>query len=267
MLKRSQVPMFILMLISVLSLVSACGIWTSSVGYIPRGTPDHGNGTPAVVSTISLYPHPVHTVSVSTMGANYAFVRKNQLWVALNGANPLQVTNFNYTNIPNVFWHQPVWSPGDHLLAFIMNAHPAGLGGGGCPGPDYSANGALYLMNTSTGHFTRVRLSSPPGYVQMKGVPQDDFWQYMFWEDTTHLLAWYNGPAGKLNNMAGLYRYSIISQALTLVIPLSALNAATLFSPQKTMPLLLSMHYSNEQHFYQMVVHPFEQGSQLVIYL
>src|SRR5258708_19352339 len=100
MLKRSQVPMFILMLISVLSLVSACGIWTSSVGYIPRGTPDHGNGTPAVVSTISLYPHPVHTVSVSTMGANYAFVRKNQLWFPLIPANPLPTPTSHFPILP-----------------------------------------------------------------------------------------------------------------------------------------------------------------------
>jgi hypothetical protein len=41
---------------------------------------------------------------------------------------------------------------------------------------------------------------------------------------------------------------------------------ATLFDAQNNMPLLLSMRYSNEQLFYSVVVHPFGQQSQIVIY-
>lgn len=32
-----------------------------------------------------------------------------------------------------------------------------------------------------------------------------------FWEDSTHMLAWYNGTAGKTSNAAGLYRYDVLA--------------------------------------------------------
>jgi hypothetical protein len=202
----------------------------------------------------------------NTTGAFYAFVRKSQLWVALGGASPVQVTNFDYTNVPNVFWHQPIWSPDDHFIAAIMNAVPFGLGGGGCPGPDYGANGALYLMNTATKQFTQITLPSVNMNVQMSGNPRNDYWQYVFWEDATHLLAWYNGMPGKTDAAAGLYRYDADTSTLTQVISLNTLGVSTIFNPQQGMPLLLSLRYSNEQLFYQVIVHPFEQGSQVVIY-
>ena len=100
----------------------------------------------------------------------------------------------------------------------------------------------------------------------MSGVPQNDYWQYAFWEDATHLLAWYNGVPGKVSSAAGLYRYDVTTQTLTQIIPLSSLGVATLFEPQPNMPLLLSLRYSNEQLFYQVVVHPFGQQSQLLMY-
>lgn len=134
------------------------------------------------------------------------------------------------------------------------------------PGPDYGANGALYVMNTATKQFSQVTFPSVIENVQMDGSPRNDYWQYVFWEDATHLLTWYNGVPGKTGSMTGLYRYDVNTQTLTEVIPLSALGVVTLFNPQKGMPLLLSLHYSNEQLFYQAVVHPFEQQSQMVIY-
>ena len=100
--------------------------------------------------------------------------------------------------------------------------------------------------------------------VQTSGIPRTDSWQYAFWEDSTHLLAWYNSGPGKTGT--GLYRYDVPAQTLSLVLPVSALHAATLFNPQKDMPLLLSLRYSSGQLFYQVVVHPFEQQSQLVLY-
>ncbi len=260
---KVRIMLFIPLLLLTL-LISGCGI--SFVGTVPRGTPDTGNGTPAVLFTPSVNTQVISPAPSKTIGLSYAFVRKNQLWIAYNGASPVQVTHFDYTNMPNVFWHQPLWSPGDHYLAFIMNAVPMGLGGGGCPAPDFGANGALYIMNTQTGNITRLLLPQPQADVSVSGTPQNDMWQYMFWQDSTHLLTWYNGALGKASSSAGLYSYDVHAQTLTQVLPLHILGVATLFAPQSGVPLLLSMRYSNGQLFYQVVVHPFEQQSQLIMY-
>ncbi len=256
-------------LLSLLSLLvflfAACS--PSRVGTIPSGTPDHGDGTPSVISTAPVQPT-VSAAPSGTMGTSYAFVRQNQLWIATNNAQPEKVTNFNYNTLPIVSWHTPLWSPGDAYMAVIMNAQVAGLGGGGCPGPDYGANGALYVMNVATHQFTQVKLSSITPNVQMSGTPATDYWQYAFWEDNTHLLLWYNGVPGASvdRTRGGLYRYDVSSQKLTQVVSLDGLGVATLYSPQKDLPLLLSLRYSNEQLFYQAIVHPFGQQSQLAIY-
>jgi hypothetical protein len=260
--KRLQPICVSLCVLLVAWLLASCSV--SKVGTIPSGTPDRGNGTPAVMPTPD--PPPVTAAPPNTTGAFYAFVRKNQLWVALKGASPVQVTNFDFRSVPNIFWHAPAWSPQDHFIAVIVNAVPFGLGGGGCPGPDYGANGALYVLNTATKQFSQVTFPSVIKNIQMSGSPRNDYWQYVFWEDATHLLAWYNGVPEKTGTAAGLYRYDVKTQVLTRVIPLSALGVATLFSPQKDTPLLLSLRYSNEQLFYQAVVHPFEQQSQVIIY-
>ena len=112
-----------------LTLLSSCGF--SSVGTIPSGTPDHGNGTPAVISTAGHNPLPIVTAPATAVGSVYAFVRADQLWMTANGTSPVQVTHFVYTNLPDIFWHQPLWSPGDHFVAFIVAARPVGQGGGG----------------------------------------------------------------------------------------------------------------------------------------
>ena len=244
-------------------MLASCG--GSGIGAIPSGTPDHGNGTPAVIPTPASSPQAVVTAPASALGASYAFVRKDQLWVARDGAKPVQVTHFDYSNAPDVFWHLPSWSPGDHFIAFIMNARPAGQGGGGCPAPDFGANGALYVLNTNTRQLTQLIVPADSADPIAKS-PHGGYWQYVFWENSTHLLAWYNGVMGKTSQAAGLYRYDLSSGSLAQVIPLSALGVATLFNAQNNMPLLLSMHYSNEQLFYQVVVHPFGQQSQIVIY-
>jgi len=250
-------------LLFALLLLVSCG--SSGVGTIPSGTPDHGNGTPAVIPTPGTSPQAASTISSTATGNFYAFVRNNQLWVALNGANPVQATHFDFTNLPNVFWHQPLWSPDDRFITFIMNAQPAGLGGGGCPGPDYGANGALYLLNTGTMRLTKLVVSADSGDA-LESSPVNGYWQYVFWQDSTHLLAWYNGITGKTSNTAGLYRYDLNSNTLSQVIPLSGLGVATLFGVQKGLPLLLSMRYSSGQLFYQVIVHAFEQQSQFIIY-
>jgi hypothetical protein len=267
--RRSMLSTIWLPLLVLAFLVSGCGVTVT--GTIPRGTPDTGDGTPSVLSTATAAPS-LPMASADVAGANYAFVRDNQLWVALNRAAPRQVTHFDYSTQPEVFWHQPLWSPGDHFLAFITDAVPTGLGGGGCPAPDFGANGALYLMDAQSGQFTQIQWPTVNSNVQMSGKPHNDSWQYIFWEDATHLLAWYNGTPGQpitsstTGNTAGLYRYDVNTHALTQVIALRSLGVATLFAPQQNAPLLLSLRYSNEQLFYQVVVHPFGQQSQLVIY-
>lgn len=263
---RLKVPVLCGLCVSFVALLLFLSACAGGVGTIPRGTPDTGNGTPAVMPSATATPQTALTAPANTTGNNFAFVRNNQLWVATGGAKPVQLTSFTYTNLPDVFWHQPVWSPGDHFLAFIVNANPAGLGGGGCPSPDYGANGALYLLNTSNGQFTQLALPAPHAHAQVSGAPSTDYWQYVFWQDATHLLAWYNGAMGKTSDNAGLYRYDVQAQTLTQIVPLSSLGVKTLFNAQPGASLLLSMRYSSGQLYYQVVAHPFEQQSQLAIY-
>ncbi len=263
---RVSTALFSLLLLTLfLTLLSACGF--SSAGTIPSGTPDHGNGTPAVIATGNMQS-PIVTAPATAVGSVYAFVRANQLWMTTDGTPPAQVTHFTYPHLPDIFWHQPSWSPGDRYIAFIVSAHPAGQGGGGCPAPDYGANGVLYIMNTATHQMTT--LSASPVSVSASNIigntPSNDAWQNVFWEDSTHMLAWYNSTDGKTSNAAGLYRYDVLAGTLTQVIALRSLGVATLFNAQPNMPLLLSMRYSNGEFFYQVVTHPFAQQSQIVIY-
>ncbi len=247
-------------LLSALILLASCS--PSGVGTIPSGTPDHGNGTPAVIPTPHPDPQPVLTAPPGATGAFYAFVRKNQLWVATNGTVPAQVTHFDFGNYTSVFWNQPLWSPGDRSIAFTMDALPPGLGGGGCPGPDYSVFGTLYILDTATMQLTKIVLPGDSGSTAADS-PYDGYWHSIFWEDSTHLLAWHNETnfVGKKSDAAGLYRYNVDSNTLTQVIPLSSLGVATLLKPQAGLTLMLSMRYSSEELFYQIV----EQG-QIAIY-
>lgn len=262
--QKRIVPFFFLAaLVVIMIAVSACTV--NKVGTIPRGTPDTGNGTPAVISTPTPDLSKVQPASADAKGKFYAFIRNDQLWVALKGKDPVQMSHFDYKDTPVVAWQHPVWSPGDRYIAVTLSANAEGIGGGGCPGPDFSTNGGLYLFDTSNGQLTSIMPSSVQ-MVQANTAPHNDFWQYIFWEDATHLLAWYNGVAGKPGDAAGLYRYAVDTHKLTRVLPLKALNTATLSNYQPGTSLLLSMRYTNGQLFYEIVVHPFEQQSQLVIY-
>src|SRR3989442_14601298 len=101
--KRLQTILVCSCLLMVALHLASCSV--SKVGTVPSGTPDHGNGTPAVIQTPD--SSPVMAAAPNATGAFYAFVRKNQLWVALNGTSPVQVTNFDFRGVPNVFWHAP----------------------------------------------------------------------------------------------------------------------------------------------------------------
>ena len=253
---------FITMLFVVGTLASCGG---SGVGAIPSGTPSLGNGTLAVIPSPSSTKQGIPSASPVALSGTYAFVRNNQLWLAFHGAKPAQATSFDYSNVPDVSWHQPLWSPGDGSVALIMNARPAGQGGGGCPAPDYGANGALYVLNASTMQLTQVTVPADKSDA-LASSPHNGYWQYMFWQDATHLLAWYNGVVGKTSNTAGLYRYDTGKHTLSQVISLAQLGVSTLFNAQQNAPLMLSMRYSSGQLYYQVVAHPFTQQSQLTIY-
>lgn len=244
-------------------MLASCGSF--GIGAVPSGTPSLGNGTLAVVPSPSPTKQVIPQASPAELSGTYAFVHNNQLWLALHGAKATQVTSFNFTYLPDVSWHQPVWSPGDGFLAFILNARPAGQGGGGCPAPDYGANGALYLLNTSTMRLMQVVVPADEGDA-LASSSHNGYWQDVFWQDATHLLAWYNGVVGKTSNTGGLYRFDLSNATLSQIISLQQLGVATLFNARQNAPLLLSMRYSDEQLYYQVVTHPFGQQSQLTIY-
>lgn len=261
--RRYAGPLISIMLLLAIFVLASCG--SSGVGTVPRGTPSLGNGTLAVIPSPGATRRVIPSASAGVLHATYAFVRNDQLWVALHGAKPVQATSFNYANLPNISWHQPLWSPGDGALAFIMNARPAGQGGGGCPAPDYGANGALYVLNAGSMQLTQVIVPADKSDA-LAGSPHNGYWQYVFWEDATHVLAWYNGIIGKTSNTAGLYRYDLISHTLLQVISPGQLGVSTLFNMRQNAPVMLSMRYSSGQLYYQVVAHPFEQQSQLTIY-
>ncbi|GAC1357499.1 MAG: hypothetical protein NVS2B12_00950 [Ktedonobacteraceae bacterium] len=251
-------------LFTLLSVLAACSPF-QKVGTIVRGTPDVGNGTPAVMPPVYATPPPAEKAPVTATGSTYAFVRNRQLMVELNGSAVQQVTRFTYTDLPNVFWQTPIWSKGDQFLAFIMNARTSGLGGGGCPGPDDQA-GSLYVLNPKTSQLAQITLPRVQTHLQVNAQPHPDNWKYASWEDATHLLAWYNGDGVNTGNMAGLYRYDVNTQAIALVIPLQSIGAQSDADVKRGMPFILSVRFRNGQLFYEAVTHPYEQQSQIALY-
>lgn len=193
---------------------------------------------------------PTQTPSTS---ASYTFVRQGQLWVSLNGKPPAQATNFDYSNLgvnPNIFWRQPIWSPGDSFIAFILKAIPTGIGGGGVcpPGLNYANSGALYILNTQTQQLTRVAF--PVTGTPVDTNPLNGYWQHIFWEDATHLLVYGSLPQNR--NSGGLYRYDLTEKILKVVIPESSLNpsgAGTLYPGELWFPL----RYSSGLLYYQVI--------------
>src|SRR5437762_14144048 len=88
-------------------MLASCG--GSGIGAIPSGTPDHGNGTPAVIPTPASSRQAVATAPASELRASYAFARKDQLWVARDGAKPVPLTYFDDANAPDVIRPVPSW--------------------------------------------------------------------------------------------------------------------------------------------------------------
>jgi hypothetical protein len=241
------------LLIASLVLLAACN--APARGTIPHGTPDYGNGTPAEVPS-------------SANGT--AFVRNDQLFLSSNGRY-VQVTHFDFSLLPTVFWQTPQWTPDGHTLAFILAAQNPGAGGGGCPAPDYRSGG-LYVLNTATQKLERVMFPTLQATLEAEHVdfqtrPPRDHWQAAFWEDSTHLLAWYTADGtAEGEKTVGLYRYDLQSKQLSQVLTLATLGVTSLARPNNDQPALLSVRYRNGQLFYQAVVHASDATSRLAIY-
>src|SRR5258708_171129 len=127
--------------ISIFLSLSLALLALSSCSLLPGSRSNIGNGTPAVIIT------PAPTAASNERGTNYAYITSNQLWVVNNGAAPRQISHFDNSAAPDVYWHPPVWSANKQYLATIVSAQPASQGGGGCPGPQAGVNGALYVLN------------------------------------------------------------------------------------------------------------------------
>ncbi|GCE46442.1 hypothetical protein [Thermosporothrix hazakensis] len=255
-LRAALFPVFLMVL-----LFAACG--GPREGTIPRGTPDTGSGTPAIQPT----PTPkLEQAPENSKGDFYAFVRQNQLWAAQNGQSPTQVTSFNFSQNTMVFWQMPLWSADHRYLAFAYHALPYGIGGGGCPGPDYAGNGSLYVYDFQKGQATAIRLPKIERNASLKGEAKEDYWNFVSWEDASHLLAWYNGVTGKKSDDAGLYRYDVESQKLEKVLSQSTIGATPVANPQQGKPTLLNAQYSQGQFYVQVVDKPGANESSVGIY-
>ncbi|GHO42926.1 hypothetical protein [Ktedonospora formicarum] len=249
-----------LLSLGLLLLLAACG---SRNGTVPSGTPDTGNGTPAIL------PSPTIRVQDAPTGSKvgyYTFIRQRQLWVALNSESATQLTHFDFAQTPEVFWQPPSWSENHKYLAFLFNALPVGVGGGGCPGPDYTTTSSLYVLDTSTQQLTALTLPQVTTDAKAEGKPYSDSWQYAVWEDANHLLAWYNGVTGKTSTDAGLYRYDVQAHSLSKVFSGDVLGAKNPANAQQGQPMLLSMRYAQGQFYYQVAEQPGQQNSSLSIY-
>src|SRR5205807_3388382 len=134
---------------------------------------------------------------------------------------------------------------------------------GGFPGPQFGENGALYVMDTGSGQLTKVNVSADQADPQARNS-QSGYWQQVFWQDTTHLLAWYNGASSNSNQNAGLYRYNLATKTLNPVLFLKDLGVTTLFGTdtEKGLPLLLSTRYGQGNLYYQEVLHPYTAQSE-----
>lgn len=224
-------------------VLSSCGFSGNSA--TPDTIPVRSDGSPVI--------RPTHT-STSSPVSSYAFVRQGQLWVSFDRRNPTQATHIDYSSLgvnPNIFWRQPLWSPGGGFIAFLMRAMPTGIGGGGVcpPGLNYAYTGALYILNTGTLQLTRVALPSNSSS-QADNNPLSGYWEHIFWEDATHLLAF----SISLRNHAegSLFRYDLNTKTLSEVIPASSLNPF-LSGTQGGDLIWFPLRYSNGQLYYQVI--------------
>ncbi len=250
---------FVLIFLSL--LLAACA--TSTTGTPPANpTPSHGAGSVVAQSTPTTQPtlltptagtssHNTPTPTAS-LGNAYAFVRAGQLWVAINGASPVQATHFDYSSAgpnPNIFFGQPLWFANDRFVAFTLKALGAGLGGGGCGfSSDYGRSGELFVLDTTNMLLSQISVSGEQSNVG-QGDPYNGYWEFLFTEDATHLLAWHNDVG--LKGAGGLYRYDLNARTLSPIMPSSSVPGAD--NQEAWYP----MRYSSGQLYYETMTPPY----------
>ncbi|HLX56552.1 MAG TPA: hypothetical protein VKR83_05980 [Ktedonobacteraceae bacterium] len=246
-------------LIALLLLLAACDSPTS--GTPPAGTaPAQRDGsavaqstsTPAQVqsstSTADTGSHGTPGPSTAP-GMTYAFVRAGQVWVVINGASAVQATHFDYSSAGssrNVFFGQPLWFASDRFLAFTLKVLPGGLGGGGCGfDSDYGRSGQLFVLDTTSMQLAQIAVPGEQSAIT-PGAPYNGYWEYLFSEDDSHLLAWHNDRG--LRGAGGLYRYDLNAGTLVLTIPSSSVPGADNYEAW------YPMRYSSGQLYYETMI-------------
>ncbi|GAC1404153.1 MAG: hypothetical protein NVSMB49_22420 [Ktedonobacteraceae bacterium] len=202
--KRMCVLPFSILPLFLCTILAACGSPATDTSTITNAS--FSGSSQATQPTVSATSQ--NSVVTSVQGNSYAFVRDEQLWVELNGAKPVQATHFDYSSVggahANVFWNQPLWFDNDHYVVFELKALQGGLGGGGCGFvSDYSRLSSLYVLNTTTMQITKITVPGEQG--PATNSQYDGYWEYLFTEDTTHLLVWHFVTG--TGNTGGLYRY------------------------------------------------------------
>jgi hypothetical protein len=202
---HSRYPIILIFSVLLCLLVTACG-QTYTVGGTTTPTP---TPTPSATASVSTPTPTTQASSTNTtftgLGKDYAFVRNYQVWLGLNGADPVQATHF--TSADGYFssdtnWSRLYWFDNDRYVAFLLDAS-RGRGGNYCM--PWSTIGLLYVIDTSTMQTTRVTFPNTMGSVEALS-PQD----------ATHLLVFQpvNG---------GIYQYDLVSGTASLLLPMGSL--------------------------------------------
>lgn len=250
---HNPLPGFTLALL--LTLFVSCGTPTGSTGSAASSTPTAAQASPAATQispTPTATPSPIPTPIPPGLGDTYTFVRNNQLWIALHGAAPIQVTHFTVSDGKNtgfVAYGQPLWFDQDRYLAFTLDIIiDGGLGGGGCGfTSNFGRDGGLYIVDTSSMKVSQLTVAGDP---PMSGpYHQGGFFEFLFRQDASHLLAWHGigqasgDPAPPARD--GLYRYDFATGSLTQILQASKLPGVD--NQYSWFP----MRYSNGQLYYE----------------
>jgi hypothetical protein len=241
---RNVFPLWMLLILFCFFLV-ACGTPsqaaqtsdTAAVTLTPKKSP-------TVLATPKTTPIQAGTNNQAVgTGKDYAFVRSNQVWVALNGQAPVQATNFT-GQTPPFTWSKLLWFAHDRYIAFTLEK--SARGGNNCL--SLQLMGQLFVIDTTTMKTTDITTSGPTTSQQ---IPLDGLWSALTVQDDTHLLAWFGNQ--------GVYQYDFTTQTVTQLISQSNLPAYE--------QNIFSLAVRNGQIYYGIISTADAAGkSQLVIY-
>jgi hypothetical protein len=245
--KCSARNIFLLSMLLILGcfFLVACG----STGNTAQAS-DAATASPEKTPTVQVAPNSttptpnVTAVQAVGTGKDYAFVRDNQVWVALNGQDPVQATNFT-GQTPPFTWSQLHWFAHDRYLAFTVEK--SARGGNQCL--SLPLMGQIFVIDTTTMKTTSITTSGPTASQQ---IPLDGLWSALTVQDDTHLLARLDGQ--------GIYQYDFTTQTMTQLISQSNL-------PAHEGQSIFSLAAQNGQAYYGIISTPDATGkSHLVIY-